>query len=150
MILQNITVWRVPLNKQRLQQTRARITEHLTLVTSLKEDCEKKFNIDPIYRGALLHYLYLMSDTCITLAEQVIRFKKLRPPQSYHEAFDILGESGVLDSQFAYSFATIAGFRNFLAHDYEKIEAQVICYEILAKLDEVEIFLNQIEHSCGL
>lgn len=150
MISQNITVWRIPLNKQRLQQTRARIKEHLILVTSLKEDCEKKFNIDPIYRGALLHYLYLMSDTCITLAEQAIRFKKLRPPQSYHEAFDILGESGVLDSQFAYSFATIAGFRNFLAHDYEKIEAQVICYEILAKLDDVEIFLNQIEHSCGL
>lgn len=137
------------MNKQRLQQTRARIKEHLTLITSLKEDCEKKFDIDPIYRGALLHYLYLMADTCITLAEQTIRLKKLRPPQSYHEAFDILGESGVLDREFAYSFSAIAGFRNFLAHDYEKIEAQVICHEVLNKLDEVEDFLSQIKRACG-
>lgn len=137
------------MNKQRLQQTSARIKEHLTLIISLKEDCKNKFNTDPIYRGALLHYLYLMADTCITLAEQTIRFKQLRPPQSYHEAFDILGESGVLDSEFAYSFAAIAGFRNFLAHDYEKIEAQIICNEVLSKLDDVEKFLKQIEQVCS-
>ena len=103
---------------------------------------------DPTYRGALLHYLYLMADTCIALAEQVIRYKKLRPPQSYHEAFDILGEAGVLDSEFAYSFATIAGFRNFLAHDYENIEAKVICHEVLGKIGDVENFLEQIKLSC--
>ena len=137
------------MSKQRLQQTTARIKEHLALIISLKADCERKFNIDPIYRGALLHYLYLMADTCISLAEQAIRYKKLRSPQSYHEAFDILGESGVLDCEFAYSFAAIAGFRNFLAHDYEKIEAQVICNEVLGKLDDVENFLRQIETSCG-
>jgi len=137
------------LNKQRLQQTSARIKEHLTLIISLKEDCKNKFNTDPIYRGALLHYLYLMADTCITLAEQTIRFKQLRSPQSYHEAFDILGESGVLDSDFAYSFSAIAGFRNFLAHDYEKIEAQIICNEVLSKLDDVEKFLKQIEQVCS-
>ena len=137
------------MNKQRLQQTSARIKDHLTLIISLKEDCKNKFNTDPIYRGALLHYLYLMADTCITLAEQTIRFKQLRPPQSYHEAFDILGESGVLDSEFAYSFAAIAGFRNFLAHDYEKVEAQIICNEVLSKLDDVEKFLKQIEQVCS-
>ena len=136
------------MNKQRLQQTMGRIKEHLTLIESMKKDCEEKFPIDPIYRGALLHYLYLMADTCITLAEQAIRIKKLRPPQSYHEAFDILGESGVLDSEFAYSFAAIVGFRNFLAHDYEKIEAQVICDDVLSKLDDVEEFLKQIEQTC--
>ena len=89
-----------------------------------------------------------MADTCITLAEQAIRLKKLRPAQSYHEAFDILGEAGVLDSEFAYTFAAIAGFRNFLAHDYQKIEAQVICDEVLAKLDDVEEYLRQIEQTC--
>jgi uncharacterized protein YutE (UPF0331/DUF86 family) len=91
-----------------------------------------------------------MADTCITLAEQVIRFKKLRPAQSYHEAFDILGESGVLNREFAYSFAAIAGFRNFLAHDYEKIEAELICNEVLTKLKEVEEFLIQIGKTCEL
>ena len=137
------------MNRQRLQQTRGRIKEYLDLIDSLKDDCDKRFIADPIYRGALLHYLYLMSDTCITLAEQAIRFKKLRPPQSYHEAFDILGESGILEREFAYSFAPIAGFRNFLVHDYEKIEAQIICREVLDKTDEVKEFIRQIKVSCG-
>ncbi len=136
------------LNPERLQQTIGRIREYLALIDSLKDDCEMKFIADPIYRGALLHYLYLMADTCIALAEQTIRLKKLRPPQSYHEAFDILGESGILSNEFAYSFASIAGFRNFLAHDYEKIDAQVICREVLSKLDEVEKFIGQIKISC--
>ena len=136
------------MNRQRLQQTSARIKEHLTLIHSIKDDCKNKFNTDPIYRGALLHYLYLMADTCITLAEQAIRFKQLRHPQSYHEAFDILGEAGILDREFAYSFAAIAGFRNFLAHDYERVEAQIICNDVLSKLDDVEKFLKQIEKNC--
>ena len=133
------------MKQQRLQQTIGRIREHLTLIRSLKDDCEKKFIADPVYRGALLHYLYLMSDTCIALAEQTIRLNKLRPPQSYHEAFDILGEAEILSREFAYSFASIAGFRNFLAHDYEKIDAIVICHEVLDKLDEVKEFIAQIE-----
>lgn len=105
--------------KEKIQQKSSRIIEYLNLIDSIKDECEKQFIADPIYRGALLHYLYLMADTCIALAEQVIRDQKLRSPQSYHEAFDILGDAGILNPGFAYSFSKIAGFRNFLAHDYE-------------------------------
>lgn len=129
---------------ERIQQKISRIIEYLELIDSIKIDCEKKFIADPIYRGALLHYLYLMADTCIALAEQIIRDKNLRFPQSYHEAFDILGEAGILDPEFAYSFSKIAGVRNFLAHDYEQVEAKIICNEVLSKLDEVREYLQQV------
>lgn len=89
----------------------------------------------------------MMADTCIALAEIIIRHKNLRPPQSYHEAFDILGEAKILDPNFAYSFAGIAGFRNFLAHDYEKIEAKIICRDALSKLHDVEEYLKQLDET---
>ena len=54
-----------------------------------------------------------MADTCIVLAELVISQKDLRTPQSYSEAFNILGENGILDPAFAYSFAKIAGLEIF-------------------------------------
>lgn len=129
---------------ERITNKIARIREYLSLLRSLKDDCLKRFVADPLYRGALLHYLYLMADACIALAEMVISHKKLRPPQSYSEAFDILGENGILDPPFAYSFAKIAGFRNFLAHDYEKVDAEQICRAALEELGEVEIFIQQI------
>lgn len=136
--------------KERINQSISRILEYLKIIDSIKNDCEQKFITDPIYRGAMLHYLYLMSDTCIALAEQVIRDQKLRSPQSYREAFDILGDAGILTAGFAYSFSSIAGFRNFLAHDYEKVEAKIICHEVLKKLDDVRIFVAQIKkaHDC--
>jgi uncharacterized protein YutE (UPF0331/DUF86 family) len=37
-----------------------------------------------------------MADSCIAPAELVIRLKGLRAPQSYHEAFDILGDHNIL------------------------------------------------------
>jgi uncharacterized protein YutE (UPF0331/DUF86 family) len=129
--------------RERILQKAGRIRQYLALLNQLKGDCQEKFTTDLIYRGAVLHYLYLMADSCISLAEMLINQQELRPPQSYHEAFDILGEAGVLDAEFAYSFAKIAGFRNFLAHDYETVDAEVICQQVLQQLDDVAEYLRQ-------
>jgi uncharacterized protein YutE (UPF0331/DUF86 family) len=130
---------------ERITQKTGRIRENLHILHELQPDCEKRFNTDPVYRGALLHYLYVMADNCISLAEMVIKMNALRPPQVYYEAFDILAEGGVLEKEFAYEFAGIAGFRNFLAHDYEKVDALRICKDAMAKLSDVETYLQQIE-----
>jgi uncharacterized protein YutE (UPF0331/DUF86 family) len=132
---------------EQIYQRIGRIREYLILIESMKADCLMRFTTDPIYRGALLHYLYLLADSCISLAELVIKHKKLRIPQSYHEAIDILGENKVLEPAFAYKFARIAGLRNFLAHDYEKIDKDFICNKVLSGLGDVNIFLKQIENA---
>jgi uncharacterized protein YutE (UPF0331/DUF86 family) len=135
---------------ERILQKIGRIREYLHLIQSMKDDCEERFAIDHVYRGALLHYLYLLTDTCISLAEVVIKQKNLRVPQSYQEAFDVLGDNGILDPAFAFEFARIAGFRNFLAHDYEKINAKVICMNVLDKVEDINKYLTQIESALGL
>ena len=129
---------------ERIRQKIGRINEHLALLHRIKADCTEKFASDPIYQGALLHYLYLLADGCIVLAELVVKHKGLRAPQSYAEAFDILGENQLLEADFAFRFAAIAGFRNFLALDYEQVDPQFICGQVLAGLDDVDIFLRQI------
>jgi len=135
---------------ERIIQKIGKIKEYLSIIYSIKENCMNRFANDPIYRGALLHYLYLLADSCISLAELVIKYKKLRVPQTYHEAIDILGEHNILKPDFAYSFAKIAGFRNYLAHDYEQIDASIICNEILSKIKDIEEYLKQIENSLGI
>jgi len=122
-----------------------KLNYYLTLLESYKNDCKNRFLNDPMYEGALLHYLYLVSDGSISLAEMVIKYKNFESPQSYYEAIDILGENGILPREFAYDFAKIASFRNFLAHDYEKIDYLVICEDVLAKLDDIREYLHYIE-----
>jgi uncharacterized protein YutE (UPF0331/DUF86 family) len=135
---------------ERIRQKIARIRENLALIHSIQDNCVERFQNDPIYRGALLHYLYLLSDGCIVLAELVIKRKDLRLPQSYAEAFEILGDNGVLKPAFASDFARIAGFRNFLAHDYERLEGGIICGQVLGKINDVDEYLRQIEEALEL
>lgn len=127
-----------------------KITYYLGLLDEYKIDCHERFLKDPMYEGALLHYLYLVSDGSISLAEMVIKHKSLNSAQSYYEAIDILGESGILPREFAYKFAKIASFRNFLAHDYEKVDYLVICNEALSKLDEIRAYLGYIQSALEL
>ena len=122
-----------------------RISEYIKIVSSLKQDCLEKFLKEPVYRGALLHYLYLISDSSISVAEMIIKERGLRTPQSYTEAFDILGQNNIIPPEFAYSFAKIASFRNFLAHDYEDVNYLTICKDVLDKMPEVEEFLRYLE-----
>jgi len=135
--------------KERIEQKTGRILEYVHLVRGLQDDCLERFSTDPIYRGALLHYLYLIADSCISLAVLVIKHKSLRPPQTYAEAFDILGANRVIDPEFAYSFAKIAGFRNLLAHDYDVLDAQRICSHLISGLDEVEQYVLEIQQAAG-
>ncbi len=124
-----------------------RIKYYLSLLEGYKSECQERFEKDPMFEGALLHYLYLVSDGCIALAEMMLKYKKIGSSQSYYEAIDTLGEYGIISKTFAYDFAKIASFRNFLAHDYEKIDKRIICKETLAKLDDISTYLQYIEKS---
>lgn len=132
------------MSTEAILQKISRVNEILKILKELKPDCSVKFNNDAIFRGALLHYLYLMADSCISLGEMVVKAQDLRKPQSYHDTIDILGESGILEPEFAYEFAGIAGFRNFLAHDYDKIDKEIICNSLKKYLRDVDRFLEQI------
>ena len=131
----------------KIEKKISRLEYYLKILDSLKADCENRYLKDPVYEGALLHYLYLVSDGSISLAEMVIKYRNLSSPQSYYEAIDILGENEVIPREFAYSFAKIASFRNFLAHDYEKIDYLVICKEVLNKLDDIKAYIVYIKNN---
>jgi uncharacterized protein YutE (UPF0331/DUF86 family) len=122
-----------------------RIRYYLSLLETYKPECKERFASDPMFEGALLHYLYLASDGCIALAEMMLKHKNIGASQSYYEAIDTLGEYTIIPKEFAYGFAKIASFRNFLAHDYEKIDTLVICEEALNKLDDIERYLKYIQ-----
>ncbi len=131
--------------QHKLQAKLKRVAYYVDLLETYKPDCKKRFVSDPMFEGALLHYLYLASDGCISIAEMMIKHRNIGSAQSYYEAIDTLGEQGILPREFAYRFAKIASFRNFLAHDYEKIDYAIICDEALSKLEEIREYLRMIE-----
>ena len=121
------------------------IEELVVLLEDIGKDCKSKFLTDKIYQGALLHYLYLAADSCIVLAEMMIKYKNIPKSESYYQSIDLLGEYKIIPADFAYDFAKIASFRNFLAHHYEKIDYKIVCEDALGKLDEIKIYLEYIK-----
>ena len=121
------------------------IEELLITLDELKPDCNEKFLTDKIYHGALLHYLYLVSDSSIALAEMMIKYKNIQKSNSYYESIDLLGEYGVIPANFAYEFAKIASFRNFLAHHYERVDYKEICESTLDKLEDIRLYIKYIQ-----
>ncbi len=131
----------------RIKEKIVAIEEILDILYELKQDCDEKFLSDKIYQGALLHYLYLVSDSSIALAEMLIKYKGLKKSNSYYESIDLLGEYNVIPPEFAYEFAKIASFRNFLAHHYERIDYKEICHKTLDKLDDIAKYLDYVKKS---
>jgi len=123
----------------------AKLLDYVKTLEGLQSDCLERMKNDKVYRGSVLYYLYMMADTCIALAQMVIRYKGLPKPQSYAETIDILGEHGVLPGEFAYDFARIAGFRNFLAHDYENVDFEEICKILIERLGQVREYADFLE-----
>lgn len=130
---------------EKIYQKIDKIKEILRILQSIKINCLDKFETDPVYRGALLYYLYLLTDSSIALGEMIIKFRRLRYPSTYYETFEILGEAGILNREFADHFAGIAGFRNFLAHDYEKVRKDAICDTVENRIPEIIDYLARIE-----
>ena len=124
-----------------------RVHYYLSLLESYKPECKERFKSDAMFEGALLHYLYLVSDGCIALAEMMLKYKNIGASQSYYEAIDTLGEYKIIPKEFAYDFAKIASFRNFLAHDYEKIDTLIICEDALDRLGQIREYLDYLEYS---
>ena len=54
---------------EKIEQKKHRILECVAILRENRDECLTRFDTDPIYRGAVLHYLYLMADSCIALAE---------------------------------------------------------------------------------
>jgi len=129
----------------RIEKKIEAIEDTYLFLKDIGKDCKEKFNKDKIYQGALLHYLYTISDNCISLAEMILKYKNKSVGDSYYENIDMLGEYGIIPANFAYEFAKIASFRNFLAHHYEKIDYKTICENSLEKLDDIKIYLNYIK-----
>ena len=111
-----------------------------------REDIEGNVDV----RGALERYLYLTIQSVIDCAEAVIAYKNLRKPTTISDAFYILEEAGVFSSDELEPYIQMTGFRNILAHGYERIDYDVV-YDVLHnKLADTTRFIEKIRNYCRM
>ena len=117
------------------------IQKYLKILDNYKKYSRKEIEEDLNIRGAVERYLYLVTQAAIDLAEAVISHKNFRKPATFSESFQILNEEGITSFELTEKMARLTGFRNIVAHDYEKIDYDIV-YDILQeRLKDIEGFI---------
>lgn len=119
------------------------IKKYLKILENYKRFSLEEITQDLTLKGAVERYLYLVTQATIDLAEAIIALKGFRKPTTYSEAFDILKEEDFLPQRLAEKLVKMTGFRNIIAHDYEKIDFS-ISYDVLQnRLRDIEEFIKK-------
>ena len=118
------------------------IQRYLKIVSRFKQHSLSEIEQDETIRGAVERYLYLSCQAVIDLAEDVIALRSYRKPVTMAESFSILAEEGLISNDLTGKMIRLTGFRNVIAHDYEKINYEIV-YDVLQnRLADIEEFVS--------
>jgi len=120
------------------------IKKYLKILERYKKYSREEIEEDVDIRGAVERYLYLASQATIDLAEAVLAYKKLRKPTTMSDTFYILNEENIINKELTEKMVGMTGFRNVIAHDYGKVNYDLV-YNILQKdREDIEKFVEII------
>jgi uncharacterized protein YutE (UPF0331/DUF86 family) len=88
--------------------------------------------------------LQMMIETCLDISGHIISEEKFRMPEIYADMFRILVEKGILSESRIDAFEKMAGFRNIVVHDYERIDPEIVIGILRNNLDDFEDFKTSI------
>jgi len=126
------------------------IKKYINIAKEYKKYSKDEIVKNPDPKGAVERYLYLISQASIDLAEAVVSFKNFRKPTTFKEGFEILGEEKIITPKLVEKMAKMAGFRNFIAHDYERMNYNIV-YDVLQnKLSDIDGFIKEIKKSLNI
>ncbi|MFH1900392.1 MAG: DUF86 domain-containing protein [Patescibacteria group bacterium] len=118
------------------------VRKYLDILEKYKKYSREEIEDSVDIKGAVERYLYLAIQATIDLGEALISYKKLRKPSTMGEIFYILNEKEIISKDLTEKMIKMTGFRNIIAHDYGKIDYDIL-YNILTKnLSDIEEFLN--------
>lgn len=120
------------------------IQKYIKILDRYQNYSQKEIEENIDLRGAVERYLYLAVQATIDLSDAIVAYKGWRKPTTMSEAFDILEEEGIISRDEAEVLIKMTGFRNIMAHDYEKVNYDTV-YDILKnRLKDIEKFIATV------
>lgn len=84
-------------------------------------------NLDNLTRqDSIIFNLQKACEAAIALAMHWVAENSWGVPNSSREAFDLLAENGVIETELATRLKAMVGFRNIAIHDYQKINLEIL------------------------
>jgi len=129
-------------NSKTIENKISLVKKYIKILGDYKKYSKDEIQNDQTIKGAVERYLYLASQSTIDLAEAIISYKKFRKPISMSESFSILNEEKIISIELTNKMTKMVGFRNVVAHDYDKIDYDIVYDVLQSKLKDIEELLE--------
>jgi uncharacterized protein YutE (UPF0331/DUF86 family) len=104
----------------------------------------KEYNLDFKTRAACERYFERIIESVVDVAFLIIKDKGYKIPEEDKEAFDILAQEKIISSGLSKKLMA-KGMRNILAHEYGKVDDEIIFNSITEELvNDVREFIRCI------
>ena len=111
-----------PLDREVFAERAAAVQRHLARVAERLPGSPDGFEAATDASDAVILHLWQATQIVIDLATAACVRQGLGTPSTYADAFARLAGSGVIDTPLAERLARAAGFRNLVAHAYERLD----------------------------
>ena len=126
------------------------IQKYLKLLQRYKKFSKVDLEQNPDLKGALERYLYLATQAALDLGEAIIAFKEFRRPGTYTDVFYILEEETFISKDLSEKLVNMTRFRNIIAHDYEKVDFEIVYDALKNRLQDIEELTKAVKNKLNL
>ncbi|MCB1882979.1 MAG: DUF86 domain-containing protein [Geminicoccaceae bacterium] len=95
-------------------------------------------------QDAIVLNLQRACEAVIDAAAHVVRLRRLGPPQSARDLFDLLYEAHLIDRATRGHMQGMVGFRNIAVHDYRAIDLAILRGIVENRLDDLTAFAKSM------
>jgi len=115
------------LNIARIREKVSDIKEYLAVLHRYAEQEDAVFLANEEAILAARYSLIVLIEAAMNIANHFCARLLDKAPQTYSDAFLLLGEKKIIDSELAIRLAKMAKFRNLLVHGYAEIDNKKCC-----------------------
>ena len=101
---------------------------------------EAEFASEQMRQDAVVLNLLRACEAAIDLAMHVVRVRHLGLPERSRDAFDLLEQAGLLESDLAGRMRAMAGLRNIAMHAYQTLDLDIVRSVLDGHLEDFAAF----------
>lgn len=94
-------------------------------------------------QDAVVLNLLRACEACIDIAMHRVALGRLGIPQASREAFDMLGQAGIVSPETTRAMKNMVGFRNIAVHSYQDLQRPILEAILRSHLGDFDSFLRQ-------
>jgi uncharacterized protein YutE (UPF0331/DUF86 family) len=116
------------------------LDQYVTQVGEFRGITPEEYRRDWKTQRIIERTLQMAIEVCADVANHIIADRNLRMPSTYAEAFEVLGDAGILTAGQRETMVRMSGFRNLIIHEYARIDPAMVVRVVRERLGDFAAF----------